>query len=273
MCPDVQTPAILVNGQASEYISSLDRGLLYGDGLFETIAVRQGQPQFWDEHLERLKQGCRVLGLASPDCMLLSREVAQLINADKQCVIKVIITRGVGERGYRPGHQSPTRIVQKFPWPDFPAGFTDPGIDVTLCNFRLSLQSRLAQIKHLNRLEQVLARSEWDNEYQEGLVCDTQDHIIEATASNVFFEKGDELITPDLKRCGVAGILRRQVINYCYHHDIELTIRDFSLKEVSGIEAMFVCNSIAGIWPVKRFDTTLFSRSAMTDRLMSVFNN
>lgn len=272
MCPDVQSPAIIINGQVDEHVSSLDRGLLYGDGLFETIAVRQGQPRFWDDHLQRLQRGCRILGLACPDGALLGREVGQLVGTDRECVIKVIVTRGVGERGYRPGQHLPTRIIQKFPWPDFPAGFTESGIDVTLCDFRLSQQSRLAQIKHLNRLEQVLARSEWKDEYQEGLVCDTKDNIIEATASNVFFEINDKLITPDLRLCGVAGVLREQVINYCHHHDIELTIRDFSLEEAVSIEAMFVCNCIAGIWPVRRFNTAQLSRSAVIERLMSVFN-
>ena len=263
----------MVNGQAAEHISSLDRGLLYGDGLFETIAVRQGRPRFWEDHLQRLQRGCEALDLTDPDYPVLHREVVQLIGTDKQCVIKVIVTRGMGDRGYSPVQQTPTRIVQKFPWPDFPPAFTDPGIDVTLCDFRLSQQPKLAQIKHLNRLEQVLARSEWKDEYQEGLVCDIQDHIIEATAGNVFFEMDNRLITPDLKQCGVAGVLRGQIIHYCNHHDIELSIRDFNLKEVTGIEAMFVCNSIAGIWPVRRFNTLQLSRSAVTEKLMSVFNN
>ncbi len=263
----------MVNGQTAEYISSLDRGLLYGDGLFETIAVRQGHPRFWEDHLQRLQRGCEVLGLVSPDYSVLGREVVQLIGTDKQCIIKVIITRGVGDRGYNAVQQPVTRIVQKFPWPDLAPAFTDPGIDVTLCDFRLSQQPRLAQIKHLNRLEQVLARSEWKDEYQEGLVCDTRDHIIEATASNVFFEIDNRLITPDLKQCGVAGILRGQIINYCNHHDIELFIRDFNLQEIADIQAMFVCNSITGIRPVKRFNTLQLSRSAVTEKLMLAFNN
>ena len=264
--------AITVNGRACEHISALDRGLLYGDGLFETVAVRGGALQFWEAHLNRLKRGCEVLNLKGLDDGLLREEVVQTIDSDRECVIKVIVTRGQGERGYRPVQQALTRIIQKFPWPDVPSERTDPGIDVTLCKFRLSRQSRLAQIKHLNRLEQVLARSEWEDEYQEGLVCDTQDHIIEATASNVFFEKGSELMTPDLNQCGVAGVLREQIIAYCHDHGIALSVRDVHLGQVEDSDALFVCNSIIGIWPVKRFDALRYSKSELTTRLMSVFN-
>ena len=269
----MQASAITVNGKACEYISTLDRGLLYGDGLFETMAVRQGNIQYWEDHLNRLRRGCEALDLKSPDYGILREEVVQTIDSDKECIIKVIITRGTGDRGYRPVQQTPTRIVQKFPWPVFPLACTDSGIDMTLCKFRLSQQSSLAQIKHLNRLEQVLARSEWEDEYQEGLVCDTQGHIIEATASNIFFEVNGGLITPDLSHCGVAGVLREQVINYCHHHSIKLSIRDFNLSETESIDAMFVCNSIIGIWPVKHFDSIEYSSSELTGRLMSVFNS
>ena len=268
----MQTPAILVNGQANELVSSLDRGLLFGDGLFETIAVRNGTPAFWDDHIQRLQHGCKVLRLACPDCSLLRTEVNGLVDDEEECVIKIIVTRGVGGRGYSFGEQSPTRIIQKFPWPDHPREYTDVGINLTLCRFRLSQQSRLAQIKHLNRLEQVLARDEWKHEYQEGLVCDTQGNIIEATSSNVFFEVGGQLITPDLANCGVAGILRQQVIDYCSHHGIPLVIGNFGLNDMVRVEAMFVCNSIAGIWPVKRFNAMQVTRSVITERLMSVFN-
>ena len=269
----MQAPTITVNGQTCENITVLDRGLLYGDGLFETMAVRDGSIRFLEDHLRRLRAGCRVLGLEGLDHDTLKQEVAQTIGSDRECMIKVIITRGSGERGYRPVQQALTRIVQKFPWPAFPQSYRDPGIDITLCKFRLSHQPRLAQIKHLNRLEQVLARSEWEDEYQEGLVCDVQDQVIEATASNVFFEADGTLVTPDLSQCGVAGILREKIINYCHHHQIGLSVRELSLGETAKMDAMFVCNCIIGIWPVKRFDSLRFSRSELTCKLMSIFNH
>ncbi len=269
----MQLPAVIINGAQGDSLSSLDRGLLYGDGVFETIAVKQGVPQYWQEHVKRLKLGCETLGISGLDSSLLEVEVNQIIDVDKQCVIKIIITRGIGDRGYKPTQQNLTRIIHKFPWPQFPASYTELGVDVTLCDIRLSQQSKLAQIKHLNRLEQVLARSEWDDEYQEGLVRDSFNHIIEATASNVFFEIDNGLITPDLKKCGVAGVLRNQVINYCNNNDIKLFIRDFSLNEIPNIQGMFVCNSIIGIWPVKSFNNLSMSKTAIITKLISVFNN
>ncbi len=268
----LQTPAIVINGEQDGSLSSLDRGLLYGDGIFETVAIQQGQPQHWQEHLERLNLGCEILGLSGLDHVLLKTEVEKLIDADTQCVVKIIITRGVGGRGYRPTQQSLTRIIQKFPWPEYPASYTQLGIDVTLCEFRLAQQSKLAQIKHLNRLEQVLARSEWADEYQEGLVCDQASHIIEATSSNVFFEVVGGLVTPELNGCGVVGVLRNKVISYCNNNDIQLSIREFSLSEISGIQGMFVCNSVIGIWPVKSFSNLVLPKTAIIKKLMSVFN-
>ena len=269
----MQFPAVIINGAQGDSLSSLDRGLLYGDGVFETVAVKQGKPQYWQEHLKRLNLGCEILGISGLDTSLLEVEVNQIIDGDTQCVIKIIITRGIGGRGYKPTQQKLTRIIHKFPWPQYPQSFTDQGVDVTLCDIRLSQQTKLAQIKHLNRLEQVLARSEWDDEYQEGLVCDSFDHVIEATSSNVFFEIDNGLITPDLTKCGVAGILRNQVINYCNNNNIKLSIRDFNLNEIQNIQGMFLCNSIIGIWPVKSFNNLSMSKTAIISKLISVINN
>ncbi len=268
----MQVATVIINGKRSDNLSTLDRGLLYGDGVFETIAIKQGQPQYWQEHLQRLSLGCETLGFSSLNDILLKNEMEQLIDVDQRCVIKIIITRGIGTRGYAPSRHTLTRIIQKFPWPQFPAHYTSSGIDITLCDLRLVQRTRLAQIKHLNRLEQVLARSEWEDEYQEGLVCDLDDHIIEATSSNVFFEVDDGLVTPDLKRCGVVGILRNQVINYCSDNGIKLSVRDFGLDEVDTIKGMFLCNSIIGIWPVRNFNKLVMSKTAIINELMSVFN-
>ena len=112
----------------------------------------------------------------------------------------------------------------------------------------------------------------WADEYQEGLVCDQASHIIEATSSNVFFEVVGGLVTPELNGCGVVGVLRNKVISYCNNNDIQLSIREFSLSEISGIQGMFVCNSVIGIWPVKSFSNLVLPKTAIIKKLMSVFN-
>ncbi|MEJ2114995.1 MAG: aminotransferase class IV, partial [Gammaproteobacteria bacterium] len=164
----MQTPEVIINGQQGDQISCFDRGLLYGDGIFETIAIKHHKPQYWEDHLQRLQLGCKTLELQGLDVALLEKEIKFFVDSESESkfVVKIIITRGVGGRGYRPTLQSLTRIVQKFPWPGYPSSFTDIGIKVTKCSLQLSKQSKLAQIKHLNRLEQVLARSEWEDDYQ-----------------------------------------------------------------------------------------------------------
>lgn len=271
----MHNPDVIINGHQVSTVSSLDRGLLYGDGVFETIAVKNGKLQYWADHLERLLEGCKVLKLEGLEVPVLENEVQQLMNADTSnvnYVVKIIITRGVGGRGYKPSKQMLTRIVQKFPWPDHPVSFADTGIKVTLCDFRISQQNRLAKIKHLNRLEQVLARSEWDDEFQEGLVCDANDNIIEATASNVFLLLNNVLVTPDLSHCGVAGVMRKKVIEYCRLNDMAIKIRDVKLSEINEIQAMFLCNSINAIWPVRTYRERKLAKTAIIDRLVAVFN-
>jgi len=272
----MQNPAVLINGEHGNVISSFDRGLLYGDGVFETLAIKNSKAVFWNDHLERLQHGCEVLGLPTQDEKLLEAEVQRLLMTDpisSECVIKIIITRGVGNRGYKPDRDPVcTRIVQKFPWPEHSAKYSEQGINVTQCAFRLSIQSKLAQIKHLNRLEQVLARSEWDEEFQEGLVCDTNENIIEATSNNVFFQLNDVLVTPDLTNCGVAGVMRKKIIEFCQANNLSIQIRDFKLAELDDIQAMLLCNSVNGVWPVSHYCGRKLVKTAIIKQLTAAFN-
>ncbi len=269
----MQIPDVIINGVEADQISSFDRGLSYGDGVFETIAVKQGEIQYWDDHLQRLQQGCKALNLQGLDISLLKKEVDQLIDSELACIIKIIITRGLGERGYKPTKKPLTRIVQKFSWPEFPKSFQETGVEVTQCEFRLSSQSKLSKIKHLNRLEQVLARSEWEDEYQEGLVCDNDDNVIEATSANVFFQVENKLITPDVSQCGVEGVMRKKIIEHCQSNNIDIEIREFKLAEISSIQSMLICNSTIGIWPVAVYCGRELSKTAIIDQLIAVFNS
>ena len=190
----------------------------------------------------------------------------------QNCVIKIIITRGVGGRGYKPENNSTTRLVQKFPWPDLPVS-CQQGVEVTQCEFKLARQSKLAQIKHLNRLEQVLARSEWNDDFQEGLVCDTDGNIIEGTSSNVFIEQDDCIITPDLTYCGVAGVMRKKILEYCLENEISHQIRNVHFSELEHVQGMMLCNSIIGIWPVHRYCGRELNKTAIIKRLSAAFNH
>ncbi len=246
---------MLVNGVPGASFDANDRGLHYGDGLFETIAVHGGAPALWDRHMQRLLLGCERLGIAPIDAAQLRRESLQLCEGVAEGVLKIIITRGSGGRGYRAppsGATQPTRLVALYAWPEYPPAFWVEGVAVRLCSTRLGSNPALAGIKHLNRLEQVLARSEWeDPAIPEGLMLDGEGHVIEGTMSNLFIVRNGRLLTPDLSRCGVAGVMRGCILDGVRDTGIPAEITQITLDDVKSSDEVFLCNSLIGVWPVK----------------------
>ncbi|MEJ2692053.1 MAG: aminodeoxychorismate lyase [Candidatus Thiodiazotropha sp.] len=252
---------MLINGQPSDQIPITDRGLHYGDGLFETIAVIDSSPRLWDRHMARLSRGEAALGLPPSDKAQLRREAGSLCEGSSRGVLKLIITRGSGGRGYRPPENAETRrILSLQPWPDYPARWYRDGIRLRLCETRWSRNPRLAGVKHLNRLEQVLARQEWrDPQIAEGLMLDEQDAVISVTQGNLFLISDGRLYTPDLSHSGIAGILRGLVIECAQRLNIPLEIAALDLAQVRAADALFVTNALLGLCPVvaleeQRFD-------------------
>ncbi|MDQ7073688.1 MAG: aminodeoxychorismate lyase [Gammaproteobacteria bacterium] len=241
----------LVNGDLTESISALDRGLAYGDGLFETVAVRAGQPLLWSAHIERLLLGCSRLKITPPNVKQLCLEAEQLCQQDDG-VLKIVVTRGVGRRGYAPFDCEPTRIVSfaKQPRREINA---PARIRVRLCQSRLSINPQLAGIKHLNRLEQVLARAEWDDDrIAEGIICSVAGEVIEGVSSNLFVVQDGVLLTPDLSQCGVAGVMRAQVIQEAKKMDVKCQISQITLNDLHQADEVLLCNSLTGIRVVKQ---------------------
>lgn len=245
-------PVFLINGQVQDHIAAADRGLQYGDGLFETIAILDGKPQHWERHLRRLACGCDRLNIPYPGDDLLWQELRQVLIMQPRAVLKIVLTRGAGGRGYRPPAEiHPTRILSLHEWPDYPPSHRAQGVAVRLCRTPLGRNPALAGLKHLNRLEQVLARGEWsDPASAEGLMLDGEGLLIEGTMSNVFLGRGGELYTPDLGRCGVAGIMREVVLDACRDHGIPVAVRDIPVEELTVAEEIFLTNSLIGLWPV-----------------------
>ena len=265
---------VLVNGAVTDALSSLDRGLLYGDGLFETIAVQDGQPRFWRRHLARLSAGCERLGIPSPTEYCLREEADALAAGSERGVLKLIVTRGCGGRGYRPETPAhPTRILQLHPWPDYPAQCQESGVRVRLCRQRLGHLPALAGIKHLNRLEQVLARMEWDDPaIMEGLLLDTGGHLVEGTMSNLFMIRDGVLMTPALDRCGVAGVLRGVVLELAVGL-MPVQVRALRPDDLRTADEAFLTNSLIGIWPDSAFEDHSYSRGILTHRLQERLTN
>ena len=260
------TPQFLINGKSCEQISVQDRGLHYGDGLFETIAVNDHKVLSWSRHLQRLQYGCEQLGIECPETGLIESEVNQLSSVYPRSVIKIIVTRGEGGRGYRvPERHNTTRIVALYPWPEFLQGQDTSGVRVHICATRMACNRQLAGIKHLNRLDQVLARKEWtDPEIAEGIMMDTTGHVIEGTMSNLFLFRKGEFYTPDLSECGIAGVTRANILDLAPLKELPVQIKQLSLDELLSAEEVFLCNSIIGIWPVREIDKYHFHTGPRT---------
>lgn len=249
----------LINGEPADCIPVTDRGLQYGDGLFETIAVRRGRPQLWAGHMHRLAAGCARLGIPPPHAGRLADDVQRVACDQDRAVVKVIVTRGSGARGYRPPTGGGAMcVVQGLPWPDFPDTAARAGVAVRWCQTRLSQQPRLAGLKHLNRLEQVLARAEWGDDCQEGLMCDPDGNVIEGTMSNVFLVRDSTLITPDLSQSGVAGVMRAAVLELADAEGLSCNVQPVTASMVQECAELFLTNSLIGIWPVVRLGSQTF---------------
>lgn len=237
---------ILQAGAFQPLLDPQDRGLAYGDGLFETILVHEGQPVWWSAHWQRLQRGAQALGLPLPDESDLLAACAQLLHAAPQrCVLKLICTRGSAGRSYAPPPEAqPTCILSWHPLPRV----VGP-VDLRWCALRWAIQPRLAGIKHLNRLEQVLARAEWqDPAIFDGLVLDLRERVVSATSANVFALVGGQWRTPPLHDCGITGLMRAWVLQ---HADAAVEA-ELDVTALESAEALFVCNAVRGILEVRR---------------------
>ncbi len=239
----------LVNGEPRDQVSVLDRGLQFGDGLFETIAVTGGHPCLWDYHMQRLQSGCERLGITSPDVCLLKQEALELIADRSEAVLKITVTRGISERGYKPDpYESPTRILALFDWD----GPDSDMLKIAVSPRHLGHNSDLAGIKHLNRLEQVLARAACPEDVDEALMLDHRGHVIEGMMSNLFCQEGQRLYTPSLQRCGVAGVVRALILEIAKEQGEHIEKGDFMLQDILQADALYLTSSLAGLRFVSR---------------------
>ena len=245
----------LVDGKPGR-VDPRDRGLAYGDGLFETMAAVAGGVRWIEHHLDRLAEGCRRLAIPLPDRNVLRREIDAVCPATGRAVVKLLVTRGASARGYAPPDDpQATRIVGKARWPAHPASYYTQGIELRTLKLRLGESPLLAGIKHLSRLEQVLARVELnDLSAQEGLLLDTSGFVVGGTASNLFAVSGTTLLTPALKRCGVSGVMRRVVLETCGQLDLSAKEADLAPEALGEADELFLTNAVFGIWPVREFD-------------------
>ena len=246
---------VLVDGREATTVGVLDRGLQYGDGLFETIAILDGKPRLLPWHFDRLEAGCARLGFEPPPRDTLVRDIMTVTGAG-HAVVKVIVTRGATGRGYGPPAEPVlTRIVASFPWPPHPPDVIERGVRARTCRTRIGSSPLLAGLKHLGRLEQVLARAEWaDESVEEGLMLDEGGQVICGTRSNLFVVHDGSLMTPRLDRSGVAGVMRRAVLHWAVERRIVVRVAGLREADLIAADEVFLTNALIGAWPVAEID-------------------
>ena len=255
----------LINGSFEQTISVFDRGFSYGDGVFRTMKIHNGLPVSWPFHYQKLVADCAVIGIVCPSAELLMSDLQKLFEQELfseniSQVAKIIITRGEGERGYAPPVITvPTRVIIKSVFPDYAASNYEQGVQLHVCNIRLAAQAKLAGIKHLNRLENVMARMEWREEsIFDGLLLDQSGNVIECTMSNIFVRFGNELITPDLTQCGVSGITRQRILGLSNVLGLTTVIKSITLEQLLKADEVIICNSLFGAFQVTAIDNKVW---------------
>jgi 4-amino-4-deoxychorismate lyase len=263
---------VLVDGREGRVVSPLDRALHYGDGLFETIACSGGRPRLLSLHLARLLSGCSRLGIAFAHAAALRAEVEALAAQRPRAIVKVLVTRGVApERGYRvTGAEQATRLTLRYSWPEEDPAAAREGVRVRIGALRLAENPRLAGLKHCNRLEQVLARSEWtDPAIAEALMFSGSGNLISGVMSNVFLVQGGTLRTPRVDRCGVAGVMRAVVLREAARAGVAVEEERLTAADLTQAEEVFLTSALTGIRPVCALGERLWTAGPVTHALQA----
>lgn len=244
------------------------RGLHYGDGVFRTILKYNSIIIDIELQLNKLLEDSAALGL-SPAMRNLRTQLERAGRGHDHAVLKLLVMRRATGRGYPPRTSDVQILAQRSPLPRFPPSCWEYGIAGFTSDIRMAAQPRLAGIKHLNRLEQVLASRDWPEGAQEAILGDADSHPICGTRSNLFWVHDGCLYTPELSTCGVAGVMRGKVLSTAAIMGIECRIECCSQQELKTADEVFVTNSLIGIWPLHRLDQRVWQAPGpMTRTLM-----
>lgn len=265
---------VWINGERQEKVAARDRGVQFGDGCFTTARILEGKIVSSQAHLSRLKAGCERLKIRNVDWNSLEAEMQSAAATRATGVLKVIVTRGAGGRGYSTqGCEQPTRMIILSDYPAHYQRLQQSGVTLALSTVRLGKNPLLAGIKHLNRLEQVLIRTELDQTgADEALVLDTDGSLVECCAANLFWRKGEEVFTPDLSQCGVTGIQRQKVIQLLHSCGVHVQEVSLPLQALEEAEEVFITNALMPVLPVKQIDGWHYASRSIFD-LLSLHEN
>lgn len=259
-------PPALYNGESARTLPVTDRGLHYGDGVFRTVRVAGGRPVAWAVQLARLTEDCRQLDLPEPDADTLAAETGRLFADRGDGMLKIVITRGGGGRGYAPPERvAATRLLLRYPPPAHPAEYTEEGVAAGYCETPPAVSPALAGAKHLNRLEHVLARRECvANGWPEGLMRVPDGRVICGTMSNLFAVAAGELLTPAITDAGVRGATRARILAACAQAGRACRESALTAADLEHAEELFVCNSAMEIWPIRSLAGRAYARGPVT---------
>jgi 4-amino-4-deoxychorismate lyase len=261
---------VAVNGLEHASVSALERGLHYGDGLFETIACSGGRARFLSLHLGRLSRGCTRLNIPFSRSEALRSEIEALAAPVPRAIVKVLVTRGPAlERGYRvTGGEEATRVTLRYRWREEDPLAAEAGVRVRIAALRLAENPLLAGLKHLNRLEQVLARQEWtDPGIAEALMFSVSGNLVSGVMSNVFLVQGGRLRTPQVDRCGVAGVMRELVMREAPAVGVALEESRLTADDLMDATEVFLTSSLIGIRPVSWLEGRVWMPGPVTRAL------
>ncbi|MFM2590456.1 aminodeoxychorismate lyase [Vibrio sp. TBV020] len=264
-----------LNGKPADTISLSDRSFQYGDGCFTTMLTREGRIQHWSKHVKRMNACLDLLAIPHPDWHEVENWLNRAVKSDAKAGLKLHISRGEGGRGYSPTQvASPNVTISDFIYPPHYEQWVSTGLELGICRTRLGHNPLLAGHKHNNRLEQVLAKAELDEDGNaDGVVLDICDYVVETTMANLFWVKDGTLFTPDLRNAGVSGVMRRLVLEYAENLPLESSIGDFKLEDILSADEVFISNSVLGVAPIKRIGTTSFDIGKMTKRIQEMIDS
>lgn len=262
----------MVNGEPGNAITAADRGFMYGDGYFTTLQWRDGAPLCWDWHVERLQHSAQRLHMPAPDAGRLLQQLGQLMSSSAHSGAKIMISRGVGVRGYSSlGCDTPTEVIQTFALPAHYAQWRSDGIRIGICQQRLAIGSMLAGVKSLNRLEQVLLRQELDvRQLAEGVVLDHEGWLVEAVTANLFWRRDSVLYTPMLDRAGVAGVMRRWVLAQASTLGLTCCQVRLGIAALETADEVFLTNALMEIVPVTGVEEVIYTNHDVARRLQDL---
>ncbi|MEI6859213.1 MAG: aminodeoxychorismate lyase [Shewanella sp.] len=264
-----QVPRVWVNGELNGHIDPLDRGLAYGDGLFATMRIKEGKIDFLTPHLARLIQGAKRLNFSWSPSQALVTQLKQVAKSEVAGCLKLLLSRGSGGRGYAaPRASQITEVISLHAIPAHYISWQKTGISLTCSPIKLSLQPRLAGIKHLNRLEQVLIKSQrLPVGYEDWLVLDGLGNIVEASMANIFFVEGKHIVTPSISHSGVAGVMREHIIYALIDAGYNVEARPIPYSHLCRYQHVFMTNSLVGILDINNVDDVHFNHADFTHQI------